>query len=146
MATELDGPTPECAALSLELERRGVDTEDLGGPWEEKARDLEHRLNARVGAGLREFVQEIADEDCGYGDNCPDNAGTRHGTCMRCKAVRALSSTEAQRPVAWVEVPEGELYAPEYPLYNFHGIEKLSPGRHLLGVIALPPEHGERKA
>lgn len=39
---------------------------------------------------LSEFVSDEAESDCHYGDNCPSNAGTRHGTCSPCKARRAL--------------------------------------------------------
>jgi hypothetical protein len=50
-------------------------------------------LDAERGlAGLREFVGDEADEDCHYGDNCPSNAGTRHGTCRSCKARQVLSA------------------------------------------------------
>lgn len=37
-----------------------------------------------------DFVQELADEDCAYGDNCP-TFGSRHGRCLRCKAVSVLN-------------------------------------------------------
>jgi hypothetical protein len=39
---------------------------------------------------LRYFAAEEAEQDCSYGDNCPSNAGTRHGQCSRCKALEAL--------------------------------------------------------
>jgi hypothetical protein len=48
-------------------------------------------------AGLREFVDEEAEGDCHYGDNCPSNAGTRHGTCRSCKARQVLSALENGR-------------------------------------------------
>jgi hypothetical protein len=38
---------------------------------------------------LRNFVQELADLDCTYKDNCPD-FGSRHGKCIRCQAKEAL--------------------------------------------------------
>jgi len=44
---------------------------------------------------LREALQEIAEGDCYYGDNCPSNAGTRHGTCTECKARQALKEGES---------------------------------------------------
>jgi hypothetical protein len=44
---------------------------------------------------LREFVEDEAERDCFYGDNCPPNAGTRHGTCTACKARRALKEGQA---------------------------------------------------
>jgi hypothetical protein len=44
------------------------------------------------------YIQEYADEPCTYGDDCPNNAGTRHYTCDNCKARqllnRVLSSAE----------------------------------------------------
>lgn len=39
---------------------------------------------------LSDTMQDIAEGDCAYGDNCPSNAGTRHGTCEACKARSAL--------------------------------------------------------
>jgi hypothetical protein len=57
------------------------------GAWMARALDAERGL-----AGLREFVGDKADEDCHYGDNCPSNAGTRHGTCRSCKARQVLSA------------------------------------------------------
>jgi hypothetical protein len=57
------------------------------GAWMARALDAERGL-----AGLREFVSDEADEDCHYGDNCPSNAGTRHGTCRSCKARQVLSA------------------------------------------------------
>ncbi len=77
------------------------------GPHEQWARE-NPEVNRPASHGLKrneplkDFVQEIADEGCAYGDNCPPNAGTRHGDCMPCKARRALlSEVDAQRaPVA----------------------------------------------
>jgi hypothetical protein len=57
------------------------------GAWMARALDAERGL-----AGLREFVSDEADNDCHYGDNCPSNAGTRHGTCRSCKARQVLSA------------------------------------------------------
>ena len=57
------------------------------GAWMARALDAERGL-----ADLREFVGDEADEDCHYGDNCPSNAGTRHGTCRSCKARQVLSA------------------------------------------------------
>lgn len=59
-------------------------------------RDTLHGLTLRAEQAerhrdvLREFVEDEAERDCAYGDNCPSNAGTRHGTCTACKARRAL--------------------------------------------------------
>lgn len=39
---------------------------------------------------LRDFVDELAAEDCHYGDNCPP-FGTRHGACLRCRSKEALA-------------------------------------------------------
>ena len=41
---------------------------------------------------LEAALQEWADEPCSYGDGCPDNAGTRHGRCMWCKARKVLEA------------------------------------------------------
>jgi hypothetical protein len=57
------------------------------GAWMARALDAERGL-----AGLCEFVSDEADNDCHYGDNCPSNAGTRHGTCRSCKARQVLSA------------------------------------------------------
>lgn len=46
-------------------------------------------LKAEVGR-LRDFVGELADEPCSYGDGCPAFVGTRHGTCLHCQALRLL--------------------------------------------------------
>jgi hypothetical protein len=37
-----------------------------------------------------DFVQELADEDCSYGDNCP-TFGSRHGKCKYCRAREVLN-------------------------------------------------------
>ena len=44
----------------------------------------------RKSDALRDFAKDFADEPCAYGDGCPPFAGTRHGTCMNCKARAAL--------------------------------------------------------
>jgi hypothetical protein len=60
-------------------------------------RTVEERLKEERPTGseqderVRDFVQELADEPCNYGDNCP-TFGTRHGTCLHCKARAALAS------------------------------------------------------
>jgi len=50
-------------------------------------------LKAEVGR-LRDFVGELADEPCSYGDGCPAFVGTRHGTCLHCQARAALGDAE----------------------------------------------------
>ena len=50
-------------------------------------------LTAQVGR-LRDFVGELADEPCSYGDGCPAFVGTRHGTCLHCQARAALGDAE----------------------------------------------------
>ena len=50
-------------------------------------------LLARV-KRLEAFVQEIADEGCTYGDNCPPFIKTNHYICQPCKAKRALERGE----------------------------------------------------
>lgn len=42
-------------------------------------------------ANALDFVQELADEDCEYKDDCPD-FGTNHYRCLRCKAKRTLNN------------------------------------------------------
>lgn len=41
-------------------------------------------------ANALDFVEELADEPCTYGDNCPD-FGTRHYRCLHCRARKALN-------------------------------------------------------
>lgn len=41
---------------------------------------------------LRDWIQQFADEPCEYKDNCPNNMGTRHYTCLSCKARKILGS------------------------------------------------------
>ena len=36
-----------------------------------------------------DFVQELANEECNYGDNCP--VEVNHGQCLRCKARAVLT-------------------------------------------------------
>ncbi len=63
------------------------------------ARDTIRSLEQQVAtqgeenARLKDFVQELADEPCAYGDNCP-TFGTYHGTCLNCKARAALAQRE----------------------------------------------------
>jgi hypothetical protein len=56
-----------------------------GMPAARKAKAIDDQLKK-----LKEFVGELAEADCSYGDNCPDFAGTRHGKCLPCKAREAL--------------------------------------------------------
>jgi len=53
--------------------------------------DEVRRLQGQVEA-LAEFIQEDADEDCEYSDDCPRFVRTNHGTCRVCKAKRALAN------------------------------------------------------
>lgn len=39
------------------------------------------------------FVREMAEDNCQYGDNCP-NLGSRHYTCKPCKARQAIKQSE----------------------------------------------------
>ena len=39
---------------------------------------------------IEEFVRDFADEPCVYKDDCPSD-GRRHGTCLPCRARRALA-------------------------------------------------------
>jgi hypothetical protein len=70
----------------------------------------------REDRNLREFVQELADEPCAYGDSCPA-FGTRHGRCLACKARLAFTSpapSEAitQEHVAFLRDLLHSLHAP----------------------------------
>jgi hypothetical protein len=51
-------------------------------------------------AELEDFIKEFAEEDCQYGDNCPDNAGTRHGTCTVCRSRQVLERVKETDPGA----------------------------------------------
>jgi hypothetical protein len=42
---------------------------------------------------LESFARDEAERDCAYGDGCPENAGTRHGTCLSCRATIALGKS-----------------------------------------------------
>jgi len=42
---------------------------------------------------LNDFVKELAEEDCGYGDDCPE-FGSRHYRCLRCKALSAMQKPQ----------------------------------------------------
>ena len=59
----------------------------------EKKRDEEARmrdaLERRVEAA-ESVLADIAEGDCAYGDDCP-TFGSRHGTCTRCVAHKALA-------------------------------------------------------
>lgn len=55
----------------------------------EEVKQLEAELER-----LRGVLGDIAEYDCAYGDNCPSNAGTRHGTCVGCKARHALEEAK----------------------------------------------------
>ena len=37
-----------------------------------------------------DLVRELAEQECKYGDGCPKFSGSRHGTCIPCKARAAL--------------------------------------------------------
>jgi hypothetical protein len=37
-----------------------------------------------------DFVQELANDSCKYGDDCPE-FGSNHGRCMRCRARVVLT-------------------------------------------------------
>lgn len=50
----------------------------------------------RENAALRGFTQELADEPCSYGDNCPPFVKTNHGQCLHCKARTAIDSARAK--------------------------------------------------
>ena len=39
---------------------------------------------------LIDTLQDFAEYDCLYGDGCPENKKTHHGTCIGCKARKTL--------------------------------------------------------
>ena len=58
-----------------------------------KMREDIKQLNRPYETVATEIIADLAEDSgdpCVYGDNCPDNAGTRHGTCRPCKARLAL--------------------------------------------------------
>jgi hypothetical protein len=62
--------------------------------WREKAERLE------------DFVREISEEDCHYGDGCPV-FGSNHGRCLGCKARRAREIPSITKAVWGVETRNG---------------------------------------
>lgn len=56
----------------------------------EALEQVQKKLDSLV-SDMRDFI-----DDCAYGDNCPNNAGTRHGTCTSCKARKALQGIGLQ--------------------------------------------------
>lgn len=61
------------------------------GTWEEESITLPIKKREDH---LRYFAESMAEYDCSYGDDCPDFAGTRHGTCHACKARKVLKECE----------------------------------------------------
>lgn len=66
--------------------RQKAEAFDLFAAWHEerKGRDA-YKAKATL---MRDLLEDLND-DCAYGDGCPSNAGTRHGTCLPCR-VREL--------------------------------------------------------
>jgi hypothetical protein len=79
---------------------------ELCGVTKEKLeKSQSERLTAALGVGCtianlhgiswvgtsreRDFIRELADEECSYKDNCPA-FGTRHGRCLSCSAREVL--------------------------------------------------------
>ena len=77
--------------MNSELLMVGNDYSDVLLPAAQEIATLTARL-----AALRDFVQEQADEDCGYGDNCTSEAMRlrRHGMCQPCKAREAITKSD----------------------------------------------------
>lgn len=55
----------------------------------DKLQSQNKKLETQV-KDLKQFVTELAEDDCSYGDNCP-TFGSRHGQCLSCKARKTLS-------------------------------------------------------
>ena len=53
------------------------------------------RAYAAEHEALRAWVQELTVDGCSYGDGCPSDTGTRHGTCLSCKARNFLASLDS---------------------------------------------------
>lgn len=66
---------------------------------------------------IEAFVQDFADEPCAYKDNCPPFGGTRHGTCLPCRARRVLSQPA---PPSYVDRlrAEGGCGAMDHPIFK----------------------------
>lgn len=96
--------TPEIQAAGLRLLLKARDAEiaalkaslhDALAQWQDATRDERRAIEERDSA--REALVEFAEFDCAYGDGCPDNARTRHGRCVGCKARAALSGQPSAR-------------------------------------------------
>lgn len=85
--------TAQLSASSFQvLINRAADAESRAAVADAKAEMDESRiaeLTATV-ERMRDFVSELADEECHYADNCPPFINTRHGTCLSCRARAAL--------------------------------------------------------
>lgn len=84
---QLENTTEELADARSNINEatKALDVAGVAG-----AGDLAERIR-KLGSTLvaaLDFIDEINCDGCSYGDNCPDNAGTRHGTCGPCKARR----------------------------------------------------------
>jgi cellobiose-specific phosphotransferase system component IIA len=55
---------------------------------EERVTSLEKQVSL-----LRSFADDMAENDCHYGDGCP-KFGSRHGQCVGCKAREVLGKTD----------------------------------------------------
>jgi hypothetical protein len=47
--------------------------------------------------GMADLLRDLSCDGCEYGDNCPPNAGTRHGQCIPCKCREELERLATQK-------------------------------------------------
>jgi hypothetical protein len=102
---ERDEAIAACAVMREVLEwirkpiKEITDLNNLGGMtelFETRDKMIDKALSPTIGTdflermrSLEKFIQELADEDCSYGDNCPTSA--RHYRCLRCKSTTLLN-------------------------------------------------------
>lgn len=56
--------------------------------WTSSVREAEKEIMERY----RTALSDIAEHECGYGDNCPPFIKLNHGRCLQCVARKALGN------------------------------------------------------
>ena len=84
----LDRAETRIDMLKCELAQARADTARIVRDYDAVIDDRDAEI-----ARLRESLEGIAEGDCSYGDQCP-TFGSRHGTCVSCRARAALSTRE----------------------------------------------------